>query len=719
MWITVSQEILTETSVQGLLQRIADAALLLTGARLCLAGHGPEAERFQAGVVAQAPDSPARVAAEIFTPETGAGYLALVEHVTSLRLPDEELRRHAAWPSLPQGRRSLRGALAARLIGLDQQVSGLILVSDKADEGEFSAEDETLLVQLATLASLGLQHVQARQEAERRAGELAVERARLTAIIDNAPEGIIVTDAQARIVLANPAAERLYGRPLPYAQDYASHAGLLLTYPDGTPYEARDMPLTRAALDGEVQTDLEVGIRWPNGEMRSLLINASPMRDRRGRFTGAMAVFQDITQRKMMEESLRRRNRDLDLLNRISQALTAILDLTQLLEYLSEAMAEIVSAEGSSVWLWDRDSPGQLRCHALYVNGQSVPSAGLQLWRGQGLAGWVAQHGSSVMISDAALDGRYDPKHDSYAGLQTISLLAVPLRVRESVIGVLQAVNKRGGPFSQSDVSLAETLGGAAAIAIENARLVDKLRQRTAELHARNEELAAFAHTVAHDLKQPLAVMLGYADVLREEGLSLEPHDLHRHLGAVARIGYKMRNIIDSLLLLAEVREGEVEIKPVDMAPVVAEALQRLSVLIADKQAEIIVPDAAAWPAALGHAAWLEEVWVNYVSNALQYGGRPPRVELGGTARPDGTACFWVSDNGAGLTYDEQARLFAPFTRLDEGQATGHGLGLSIVRRIIDKLGGQVAVESEGVAGHGTTFSFMLPAAGAGEEPTP
>jgi len=78
MWITVSQEILTETSVQGLLQRIADAALLLTGARLCLAGHGPEAERFQAGVVAQAPDSPARVAAEIFTPETGAGYLALV-----------------------------------------------------------------------------------------------------------------------------------------------------------------------------------------------------------------------------------------------------------------------------------------------------------------------------------------------------------------------------------------------------------------------------------------------------------------------------------------------------------------------------------------------------------------------------------------------------------------------------------------------------------------
>ena len=124
-----------------------------------------------------------------------------------------------------------------------------------------------------------------------------------------------------------------------------------------------------------------------------------------------------------------------------------------------------------------------------------------------------------------------------------------------------------------------------------------------------------------------------------------------------------------------------------------------------------LLPD--TWPVALGHAPWVEEVWVNYLSNALNYGGRPPRVELGATTRPDNTVCFWIRDNGSGLTPEEQSRLFTPFTRFDpksgRGRAKGHGLGLSIVRRIVGKLGGEVGVASE--VDHGSVFSFTLPAA--------
>jgi signal transduction histidine kinase len=170
----------------------------------------------------------------------------------------------------------------------------------------------------------------------------------------------------------------------------------------------------------------------------------------------------------------------------------------------------------------------------------------------------------------------------------------------------------------------------------------------------------------------------------------------------------KMSNIIDELLLMAGLREVEAELVPLDMESIVDEALGRLSYMIEEYQAEVVLPE--SWPVVLGHAAWVEEVWVNYLSNALKYGGRPPRVELGAVEQVGGATGtmvrFWVRDNGLGLTFEEQERLFTPGTRLDQVRAKGHGLGLSIARRIVEKLGGRWGVESE--VGQGSTFSFTL-----------
>jgi signal transduction histidine kinase len=145
------------------------------------------------------------------------------------------------------------------------------------------------------------------------------------------------------------------------------------------------------------------------------------------------------------------------------------------------------------------------------------------------------------------------------------------------------------------------------------------------------------------------------------------------------------------------------------MANIVDEARLRLSDLIEERQAEIVLPEASAWPVALGHAEWIVEVWVNYFSNAIKYGGQPPCMKLGAEAQPDGMVRFWARDNGHGLSPEEQARLFTPFTRLNQVRAKGHGLGLSIVRRIVEKLGGQVGVESR--IGQGSSFFFTLPSA--------
>ncbi|MBN1488152.1 MAG: PAS domain S-box protein, partial [Anaerolineae bacterium] len=240
------------------------------------------------------------------------------------------------------------------------------------------------------------------------------------------------------------------------------------------------------------------------------------------------------------------------------------------------------------------------------------------------------------------------------------------------------------------------------------------LRQYTADLQAQNAELDAFAHTVAHDLKGPLSILVGFTQLLESKAGNYLP-DKHRdQLGIMAQTGQKMRNIIDELLLLASVREMEdIDLVVLDMNAIVDAVCNRLAYMIEEHQAEVVVTE--EWPYTIGYGPWIEEVWVNYLSNALKYGGRPddgvvPYVELGFDNNLNGDEThirFWVRDNGVGLYPDQQVQLFTPFERLHNVKVKGHGLGLSIVRRIVEKLGGEVGIESK--VGAGSTFYFTLP----------
>jgi len=233
------------------------------------------------------------------------------------------------------------------------------------------------------------------------------------------------------------------------------------------------------------------------------------------------------------------------------------------------------------------------------------------------------------------------------------------------------------------------------------------LRKLQKRLEQQNRELDAFAHTVAHDLKSPLAIIIGYTEILHHEAVELNPEKLELIGQATHRSARKAVNIINTLLLLASVRKGQVKVASLDMAEIVNQVQERLEVMITEYRGEIILPE--TWPISLGYAPWVEEVWTNYLSNGLKYGGQPPRLELGAAPQADGMFRFWVQDNGAGLAPEAQTSLFTEFTRLNEVRAEGHGLGLSIVQRIINKLGGQVGVESE--VGQGSLFYFALPAA--------
>lgn len=220
-------------------------------------------------------------------------------------------------------------------------------------------------------------------------------------------------------------------------------------------------------------------------------------------------------------------------------------------------------------------------------------------------------------------------------------------------------------------------------------------------------ELDAFARTVAHDLKNPLGLIIGYADYLISYFPEMDSDDILEVVKQITQSGQKSVEIIEELLLLAGVRKGGVEPGPLNMKDIIIKAQHRLSPLVEEYDGQIIVAD--DWPIAEGHGPWIEEVWVNYLSNGLKYGGHPPQLELGATRQENGLIKFWIKDNGPGLTLQAQATLFTEFTRLDTKRREGHGLGLSIVRRIVERLGGEVGVQSQ--EGEGSEFFFTLPSA--------
>ena len=287
--------------------------------------------------------------------------------------------------------------------------------------------------------------------------------------------------------------------------------------------------------------------------------------------------------------------------------------------------------------------------------------------------------------------------------------LRVPLLIQGESIGSLNLYSKEPGAFDQGSLEIAQEVANSLALAIHHVDLHEQIEQRAAELEVRNAELDSFASTVAHDLQNPLGLIVGFASHLEEAWADMVAEEVQKYLEVISRTGSKMNSIIHELLLLAEVHKQDVDQVALDMGQIVANARESLAHLIQEHQAEISLPD--TWPVALGHAPWVEEVWVNYLSNAIKHGGQPPRVELGATVQPeDGMIRFWVQDHGPGISPRDQPRLFAPFTQLNQVRAVGHGLGLSIVRLIVEKLEGQVGVESVGLPGQGSVFSFTLPA---------
>ncbi len=417
-------------------------------------------------------------------------------------------------------------------------------------------------------------------------------------------------------------------------------------------------------------------------------------------------LAREINQRKQVEEALQATLIKTEALYNVTSSLIEFETLSNLLEVITESVSESLPADRVLLLTFDLEEENVTG----FVQGgpgakQFVPLTFEQQM--DGLNGWVLREMKPALAMKEATDGRVTTDvQQRRQELDIGSVIVTPLQYRDKVLGTLTAINRLDQPdFTEQDVNLMVAMSNQAAVAIENAHLYEQEIHRSQELQAQNEELDSFAHTVAHDLKNPISTIVGYAYLLQRKFGKVLDSEGEKYLRLIEQRSQKMSNIIQELLLLARVRKAEVKLSRVDMGSVVGEVLQRLTGLIEEYEAEIISPE--EWPIASGYAPWVEEVWVNYLSNALKYGGRPPCAKLGSAQQEDGRFRFWVEDNGEGLSPKAQSQLFTPFERLEQVSLEGHGLGLSIVQRIITKLGGEVGVESS--EGEGSLFWFLLP----------
>ncbi len=244
-------------------------------------------------------------------------------------------------------------------------------------------------------------------------------------------------------------------------------------------------------------------------------------------------------------------------------------------------------------------------------------------------------------------------------------------------------------------------------------RLEDQVRERTAELEERNDELEAFGYSISHDLRAPLRAMQGFSQALLEDcgdRLDAMGREYAERIVAGAR---RMDELIRDLLAYSRVSRAELKLVRVPLTPVAHSALAELSGALRARSASVHVDEPL--PAVMGHPATLSQVLTNLLGNGLKFvpPERTPELRVH-AERHNGLVRVWVEDNGIGIAPEHQARIFRVFERLHSNDDyPGTGIGLAIVRKAVERMGGQVGVESS--LGHGSRFWVELqPATGEG-----
>lgn len=317
---------------------------------------------------------------------------------------------------------------------------------------------------------------------------------RFRAVWEIAADAMVLFDSEGIVLAANPAYFQLYGYS---AKEVIGRSFAIIFSEERRGWAIEAYKATFAAP--AIPSSFEATIYRGDGTER-IVETRIDFVTQNGRRTAMLSIIRDITERKQAEAALQQRNRGLALLNRASRAFNSSLDLGEVLVTILEEVRPLLGVVGASIWLNDSQT-GELVCH----QASGVHNETLQGWRlqpGEGIAGWVAQHGQSQIVRDVQADARHFKYIEQEIGLELHSILCVPLQSKLTVIGVLEVVDTTANRFSQTDLTLVESLAATATIAIENARLYEQTRGDA-------QISAVLLEEVNHRVKNNLAAIIG------------------------------------------------------------------------------------------------------------------------------------------------------------------------------------------------------------------
>lgn len=410
--------------------------------------------------------------------------------------------------------------------------------------------------------------------------------------------------------------------------------------------------------------------------------------------------------RALDKERLRRENvrlRALIPLFELSRAFVTTTDLPTLLRQVVQTGLRETQAEYAICLLIASDDTFEVAATA----GQAPPTATEENFAR--LADWVRRTGQSLVLDTSEGMQSFAPN----AGIHAVgSLLALPLISKDEVIGVL-IMEKAPGvpPFSESEAELLGVLAGQAAVAIENARLFREIERAYGELKQIDYLKSEFINIAAHELRTPLSLVLGYAGLL--EGTLPPPHD--EYLQSILDNGMRLQTIVDDMLNLRYLEIQQVDLTPQRLAlrETVEAAVAAFRPMADSKQVSLDITIPTELAVIEADPQKLELILGNLLSNAIKYS--PPGGIVSITAEPLTTTAtdevvIAIGDSGPGVPLPERAKIFERFYQTEASLTRRHGglgLGLAIVRGLVELHGGRVWVEDH--PGGGSLFKFTIP----------
>lgn len=393
----------------------------------------------------------------------------------------------------------------------------------------------------------------------------------------------------------------------------------------------------------------------------------------------------------------------IDVLNKVTHKITSRLNLKELLNSATATIQKNLGYFDVTIFLLsEKKDEALLMAHSGAFSDEDLQ--GFRLPLGKGIVGWVAQHGVSIIANDVSKD----PRYFSFPPYRTNSELAVPIKIENEVIGVLNVEDTKLNSFDENDVIVLQTLSDQLGIAIKNARLYDEILQANAHLTDLDRMKSDFMGIVSHDFRSPLSSMiLAAKSLLRDETIK-QNKKFKTYLQLILDQSNRLSRLAEDMLSITRLESGQLklEYKIVNVGRLIQDAISLVKASPLHPIETHIEPNVQFIK---GDQAKLRQVLQNLINNAIKYSPKGGKIKIEVNDLPPDDIIMSISDQGIGIPKEYITKLFEKFSRVDVGESrkiSGTGLGLWICKEIINGHGGRIWVESE--EGKGSTFRFTL-----------